>query len=102
LSAYQEQFAERTQVTDRPAQNGDMLVIDFKGFVDGNQFDGANMRIFQSLYRKVSAVQKEKEPFSLKTPETNAVTNTNTYQTSEALSLCGLLCAVVLWREGKC
>lgn len=39
---YREQFAERTQVTDRPAQLGDSLVIDFKGFMGVNQFEGGS------------------------------------------------------------
>ena len=40
LLVYQEQFAERTQVTDAPAGAGDDIVLDFKGFVDGKLFEG--------------------------------------------------------------
>jgi trigger factor len=37
---YREQFAERNQVTERGAQLGDALVVDFKGFIDGEAFEG--------------------------------------------------------------
>lgn len=40
MRGYQEQFAERRQITDRGAQLGDSLVMDFIGYVDGKPFDG--------------------------------------------------------------
>lgn len=46
LSTLQDQFAERTQVTERPAQLGDMLVVDFTGFMDGVAFDGGSATNF--------------------------------------------------------
>ena len=39
---HREQFAERKQITDRPAQLGDSMVIGFKGFIDGDQFEGGS------------------------------------------------------------
>lgn len=42
MSEYQEQFAEKSQITDRGAQLGDALVVDFAGFVDGEQFNGGS------------------------------------------------------------
>lgn len=35
LASYREQFAERSQVTDRPAQEGDSVVLDFTGRLKG-------------------------------------------------------------------
>ena len=40
MKEYREQFAERSQITDRGAQVGDALIIDFKGFIGDNQFEG--------------------------------------------------------------
>lgn len=40
LLNFRTQFAERKQITDRPAQLGDAVVIDFEGFIDGIPFDG--------------------------------------------------------------
>ncbi len=40
MSKYQEQFAEKRQITDRGAKFGDSLVMDFIGYVDGKPFDG--------------------------------------------------------------
>jgi trigger factor len=42
LMAQREQFAERVQITDRGAQLGDALVIDFKGMLDGMPFNGGS------------------------------------------------------------
>lgn len=42
LSEYKNQFAERKQVNDRPAQDGDAVVIDFRGFLDGSPFEGGS------------------------------------------------------------
>jgi trigger factor len=46
LAALREQFAERVQVSDRPAKLGDSLVLDFKGFLDGKLFDGGSASNF--------------------------------------------------------
>ena len=40
LVRLQQQSQRRTPVFDRPSQNGDELVLDYAGFVDGKQFDG--------------------------------------------------------------
>jgi trigger factor len=40
LLEHRTQFAERKQITERPAQLGDAIVIDFEGFIDGVQFEG--------------------------------------------------------------
>lgn len=45
LASYREQFAERVQV-DRPAQLGDSLVLDFKGFLGDQQFEGGTASNF--------------------------------------------------------
>jgi trigger factor len=37
---YQENFAEREQILDGEAKEGDTLVVDFKGFIDGKAFEG--------------------------------------------------------------
>jgi len=42
LMTQREQFAERIQITDRGAQLGDALVIDFKGMLDGMPFNGGS------------------------------------------------------------
>lgn len=39
---YQKKFAEKIQITDRPAKSGDSVVIDFIGFMDGNKFNGGS------------------------------------------------------------
>jgi len=40
MGEYQKQFAEKSQITNRGAQLGDSLVIDFTGYIDDEQFDG--------------------------------------------------------------
>lgn len=40
LYEYRKQFAERRQITDRGAQLGDSLIIDFIGYIDNMPFDG--------------------------------------------------------------
>ncbi len=40
LARMQEQNSRMISVDDRPVQNGDTVVIDFEGFVDGVAFDG--------------------------------------------------------------
>ena len=40
LAAMQDRNARIIDVTDRPAQNGDTVVFDFEGFVDGVAFEG--------------------------------------------------------------
>lgn len=42
MAGYQEQFAEKSQITERGAELGDALVIDFAGYIDGDQFDGGS------------------------------------------------------------
>lgn len=39
-------FAEREQVMGRGAEDGDSVIIDFKGFVDGEQFEGGTSENF--------------------------------------------------------
>lgn len=46
LLAHREQFSERKQISDRGAQAGDSLVVDFKGYTDGVQFDGGSAEGF--------------------------------------------------------
>lgn len=40
MNEYREQFAERTQISDRGAALGDSVVIDFTGYIDNAAFDG--------------------------------------------------------------
>ena len=40
LLRLQQQSPRRTPVTDRPAKDGDELVLDYAGFCDGEQFEG--------------------------------------------------------------
>ena len=40
LHRLQQQTPRITEVTDRPTENGDEVVLDFAGFVDGEQFPG--------------------------------------------------------------
>lgn len=40
IDAMREKNARLVEVTDRPVKNGDITIIDFKGFVDDNQFEG--------------------------------------------------------------
>ena len=40
LERLQQQYPCVHVITDRPAQNGDELVLDYAGFCDGNQFEG--------------------------------------------------------------
>ena len=40
MNEYRNQFAERKQITERGAELGDSLVIDFIGYIDGVPFDG--------------------------------------------------------------
>ena len=40
LSAMQDRNARIIDIEDRPAQNGDTVVFDFEGFVDGTAFEG--------------------------------------------------------------
>lgn len=42
IDRVRERNSRTVTVEDRPAQNGDIAVIDFKGFVDGVAFDGGN------------------------------------------------------------
>lgn len=46
LLEYRQQFAERTQVTDRPADLDDTLVIDFTGYLGPNKFEGGSASNF--------------------------------------------------------
>lgn len=40
IEVIREKSARIVEVTDRPIKNGDIAIIDFKGFVDEKQFDG--------------------------------------------------------------
>ncbi len=40
IEAMREQNARLVEVTDRPVKNGDITIIDYKGFVGENQFEG--------------------------------------------------------------
>ncbi len=42
IDSTRERFAESVDVTDRPAQNGDTVNIDFEGKMDGVAFDGGS------------------------------------------------------------
>ena len=42
IDATRDRFAESVEVTDRPAQNGDTVNIDFEGKMDGKTFDGGS------------------------------------------------------------
>ncbi len=44
IDATRERFAESVEVTDRPAQNGDIVNIDFEGKMDGKAFDGGTAK----------------------------------------------------------
>jgi len=46
MNEYREQFAERKQVTDRGANPGDSIVLDFTGYVDDVPFDGGTANGF--------------------------------------------------------
>lgn len=54
LLEYRQQFAERTQITDRPAQLEDSLVVDFAGYLGPNKFEGGSATNF-SIERLGSA-----------------------------------------------
>ncbi|MDR0919333.1 MAG: trigger factor [Oscillospiraceae bacterium] len=44
LEREQQKRAAVTEITDRPAQDGDTVVIDFKGFLDGEAFQGGEAK----------------------------------------------------------
>ena len=46
LNKVQEKNARIVTVTDRPVQNGDIATIDFKGFMDGEAFEGGEGKDF--------------------------------------------------------
>ena len=46
LKKEQEKNARIVTVTDRPVQNGDIATIDFKGFMDGEAFEGGDGKDF--------------------------------------------------------
>ena len=46
MKQYQEQFAERIQVTDAGAELNDTLIVDFKGFINGAPFEGGEASNF--------------------------------------------------------
>jgi trigger factor len=46
MAEYQENFAEREQVLGGEAKEGDTLVIDFKGYMDGEEFEGGEGKDF--------------------------------------------------------
>lgn len=46
MREYQEQFAERSQITERGAELGDTLVVDFAGFINDEPFEGGTAKGF--------------------------------------------------------
>jgi len=46
MKQYQEQFAERKQITDEGAKLGNSLVVDFQGFIDDKPFEGGKAEGF--------------------------------------------------------
>ena len=46
LTRMQERGGRLVNVEDRPAKNGDSVVIDFEGFVDGTAFEGGKAEMF--------------------------------------------------------
>lgn len=44
MKVYREQFAERNQVTERGAELGDTIVIDFFGYLGDEQFEGGSAK----------------------------------------------------------
>lgn len=75
---YREQFAERSQITDRGAQVGDALIIDFKGFVDGVAFQGgeASGHAINKLGSANLIPGFEDQMVGMKTGETKTITVT--------------------------
>ncbi len=47
IEAIREKNARLIDVTDRPVKDGDITIIDFKGFVDENQFEGGTSENFK-------------------------------------------------------
>lgn len=47
LEVLREKNARIIDVTDRPVKLGDKTIIDFKGFIDGNEFDGGTAENFE-------------------------------------------------------
>lgn len=46
IESTRERFAQSVEVTDRPAQNGDTVNIDFEGKMDGEAFEGGTAKGF--------------------------------------------------------
>jgi len=46
IETMREKNARLVEVNDRPVKNGDITIIDFKGFVDDNQFEGGTSENF--------------------------------------------------------
>ncbi len=44
LEKIRKRYARTTEITDRPAENGDITTIDYEGFVDGVPFDGGKAK----------------------------------------------------------
>ena len=47
IEILREKNARLVEVTDRPVKNGDITIIDYKGFVDENQFEGGTSENFR-------------------------------------------------------
>lgn len=80
LLEYREQFAEHNQITDRGAQNGDSLVIDFTGKLKGESepFSGGSAKDF-SLEKLgtgnfIPGFEEQMIGMTLETPKTITVT----------------------------
>lgn len=75
LSEYQDQFAEREQITDAGAAEGDSVVIDFKGFVNGEAFKGgeANNFTIDNLGNNTLIPGFEEQLFGLKSGESKRI-----------------------------
>ena len=46
IEIIREKNARLVEVSDRPVKNGDIAIIDFKGFVDDKQFEGGTSENF--------------------------------------------------------
>lgn len=40
IEAFRKKFSDMVEITDRPVQEGDVVNIDYKGYMDGEAFDG--------------------------------------------------------------
>ncbi len=64
LEAMREANARMINAEDRPAQKGDMVIIDYEGFVDGEQFEGGtaeNQSLILGSGRFIEGFEKQLE-----------------------------------------